>query len=228
MAGGAAVPLIAGGINVLGGVARGLMDSPYQVDPSYVQSLYGQFGDYGSEGAAAEGRVGRVTNPYATGAMWDEEWMRQQQQAYMDDLRARATGQRSVSREQAADTQGRMLGMMSGERATSSRFDRPGAMSASVQQQAMLPGAMWAQTEAQALQEQQQAQDSMQAYLNQQREQNQGALGLWGTLQNLETGQGLAAMQAGKGHVDLGQMAAAWQRQAGVYAQGIKAAEWNK
>lgn len=205
---------------------RALMDDTYDVSGTYTREQLGKDYGYGAEGEAAADRVEAITNPYATGAMWDEEWMRQEQDRYMQDLRERAMGIRSVAREQAEQTQGRMSDLMStASRTGVSRFDQGSMAQDLMRERSMLPGALWAQTEAQARQEQAQAQQALQQYLSQRQAQDTAAMSAWMNLQNIENQQKINAAKTKFMYEPLTSEAQRWHAEGGVSEQKIKS-DW--
>jgi hypothetical protein len=209
------------GMNLAGTVVGGLMaDDPYNVNRAWAESAFTPSAEFGEQGEAARGRIGAVTNPYATGALWDQEWMRQEQERRLDDLRARAAGERSVAREQASAMQDDMRSMMRGTGRGGGRFDRADLRTEAFKQEAMLPSSMWSDTEAQARQERNQAQGALFNYQQQQEEQNRQALSNWSTLQDLENKRNQAGDKTGADYSALASFASKWRQGGAVKHEG--------
>ena len=199
-AGGAAL------MTLLGSLFKGALDGgdPYQTDATKTHAAAGMGPDrdpFGPEAAQAKQRINNVNNPWLLGALANQDYMREMQQGYINDLTAQATGARSLSGEQAARGEEMQRGnLQTLANSTRDRFAQASARDRSMQELAGLHQNWLLPTRAAMDQERQGAQDMLGRVLAGQSQQDLQAQDAWRRNRVLDNKQAIAGQQAAFGH----------------------------
>jgi hypothetical protein len=197
--------LASGGASLIASLIQGaLSGDPYHVDPRPTRAASALSPDrdpFGTEAAQAGQRIANVNNPWLLGALANQTERRSDQQRYIDELTAQATGAQSFSAEEAARGQADQRGnLQTIANSTQDRFARGGARTGSLQEMARLSQNWLLPTRAAMAQERQGAQDMLTNVLMGQSQQDLQDQDVWRRQRALKNQQAIAEETAKYGH----------------------------